>query len=113
MKKNIDFMGPFRARKDGAAYVLSVVMVKDNKRSEQIVEKIDAFEGELGRNYACNLLIRMGNYIAFGTELEKVSWKEEEKYCRQNGKEWGYIKSNEKGDYILARACYLSRKENL
>lgn len=111
MAKTIDFMGPFRARRDGAAYVLSVVMVKNNKRSEQIVEKIDAFEGEMGENYARNLLIRMGNYMAFGTELEKVSWKEDEKYSRGNNKEWGYIKSTENGDYVLARACYLSRDD--
>lgn len=109
MGKNIDFMTPFRARTDATVYVLSIVMVKDNKRTEDIVEKIDAFEGEMGKSYARNLLIRMGNYVAFGTELEKEPWKEDDKYSKRDREEWGYIKSNENGDYILARAYYLSR----
>lgn len=111
MTKKIDFMDDFRAKENKAVYVLSIVMVRGEKKEASVSETIDAYKGEVGIRYARNLLLRMGNYVISGTELEKIPWEEDKMFCSGEGRDWGYIKSNENGDYILATANWYRTRD--
>lgn len=114
MVKEKDFMEAFLEKQNKAVYELTVTMMQKHRKELEITKVVDAYPGEVGKRYANNLLLRMGNNAAFGTELEKIPWEESKsRETWERADDFAYIKSTENGgDYILITArWYPKRRE--
>lgn len=111
MVKEKDFMQPFLAKENREVYELTVTMMQNNRKAAEITKVVDAYPGEIGKRYANNLLLRMGNSVAFGTELEKVPWEESKsRETWERSEDFAYMKSAENGtEYILITARWYQK----
>lgn len=112
MVKNSDFMEPFLAKRNKEVYELKIVVMEKYRKVLEVTKVVDAYPGEIGKRYASNLLLRMGNSAVFGMELEKIPWEESKNpETWEMDEDFAYIKSTENGsDYILATAIWLQEK---
>ena len=106
-----DNFAPFRTKETQNIYQLSITLVNKSRKIVGIKEDIDAYSGEVGRRYAKNLLFRMGNEVAKGTEYEGIPWEEMKKSGMSSVMEFGFIKSKEDGSYLLAMATWIPIKK--
>ena len=111
MVEQKDIMEPFLAKRNKAIYELSIVLVLDDEEVLNYSKDIDAYDGEVGIRYANNLLFRLGNAALFGSELEKIPWKE---LSYNNDKVFSYIKKTENGmDSIQISAKWYPDKNRM
>ena len=116
MVKEKDFMEPFLAKRNKDVYELTVTMMHNQRKAVEITKEIDSYPGEVGKRYASNLLLRMGNSVVVGTELEKIPWEESKsRETWERADDFAYIKSTENGaEYILITArWYPKRRETV
>lgn len=114
MVRESDFMEPFLVKHNKAVYELTVTMMQKHRKELEITKVIDAYPGEIGKRYANNLLLRMGNKEAVGTEFEKIPWEESKsRETWERTEDFAYLKSTENGaEYILITArWYPKRRE--
>lgn len=91
----------FHVERRENVYVLFVEIVRNKNREKVMTETIDAYEGEVGRRYAENLLFRFANQALKRTEFTDVAW-EKEKIMLPSGKTTTFIKRAGDDAYALA-----------
>ena len=112
MVNDFKFMESFLEKENKEVYELSIVVMQQYRKVAEVTKVVDAYPGELGKRYASNLLLRMGNSAVEGMDLEKVSWEQSrDLQTWEMDEDFAYMKSTENGaDYILARAIWLQKK---
>lgn len=82
-------------------YVLFVEIMQNAKSERRRAKIIDAYEGEVGKRYAENMLFRFANEELRRTKFAEIEWEKEEKFLPE-GKTIVYKKYVDEGNYAVA-----------
>ena len=99
-------LAPFRATGTRDMYRLHFLLSNKMQKQVEVIENIDFYYGDLGENYAKNIIFRIGNEIVKGTDLEHIPWEKMKEENTISNREFAYGKKDRNGNCLLALAKF-------